>query len=474
MPRSTSTFSPKLFIAYLAILCWAPLPFGSNRPWASLLISFLIFSLALAMLVQTISGKIAFVPLLKRYRTALLILLLVPVWVTLQSTPLPASIVAWLSPTGFELWRDSGIDSGWLTLSLEPGATQQQALLSWAFWVFFIITLLLVDSYRRLRRLMIVIVGCGVFQALYGSLMTLSGLELGFFMEKIDYRGVATGTFINRNHLAGYLEMCLAMGIGLLVASLSQDNKRSWRHHLRNLLDTLLGPKMRLRIYLALMVIALVLTRSRMGNTAFFASLPICGFLLLALQRRLTLGPILLFASLLLVDFVIVGQWFGFDELINRLESTSTQSESRDEVIRDSLPMIEDYLVAGTGAGTFYSSYPQYRSSEVRIFYDHAHNDYVEFTSTFGLLGLMPLALSVVLAIMTSLQVLYRRRNQRALGAAFASLMGVLALLIHSVTDFNLQIPSNAVLFILLLAMAQLADKLGRRRSTHGSAGDVD
>jgi len=456
------TFSNKLFIAYLAILCWAPLPFGSNRPWAFLLLSILIFCLTLALLVQAIKHNIAIGALLKPYRAALIILFLVPLWVTIQSLPLPAGIVSWLSPNGFELWRVSEIDTAWLTLSLEPGMTRQMAMLSWAFFLFFTMTLLLVDSRRRLRQLMMTIVACGVFQALYGSVMTLSGLEFGFFIENNAYLGRATGTFINRNHLAGYLEMCLAVGIGLLLVSLNQNRIQGWRNHLRSLLDTILGPKMRLRLYLALMVIALVLTQSRMGNTAFFVSLTVCGLFLLILQRRRSTGMLVLFASLLLVDFFIVGQWFGFEELVERMENVSVDRESRDEVAQESLVMVEDYLVTGTGAGTYYSSYPQYRSSDVSGFYDHAHNDYVEFLATFGALGSLPLAASVLLAMIVAVRVLIKRHDRLARGAAFAVTMGVVSLLIHSTVDFNLHIPSNALLFVVVLAMAQLSKALKR------------
>src|SRR5690606_21797582 len=131
-------------------------------------------------------------------------------------------------------------------------------------------------------------------------------------------------------------------------------------------LDTILGSKMRLRVFLAFMVIALVLTHSRMGNTAFFASLFLCGAILMLMQRSLHKGAIILFVSLLLVDFIIVGQWFGFEELAARLDSTSAESETRDEVVRNNLVMLQDYPLTGTGLGSFAVSYPQYQEADVR------------------------------------------------------------------------------------------------------------
>ena len=125
----------------------------------------------------------------------------------------------------------------------------------------------------------------GTFQAAYGAFMVLSGLELGFFVEKYVGQGVATGTFVNRNHLAGYLVMCLSAGIGLLLSQLATNSAHNWKDRLRRWLRLLLSSKIRLRIYLAIMVIALVLTRARMGNVAFFTALGVAGALALYTGR---------------------------------------------------------------------------------------------------------------------------------------------------------------------------------------------
>lgn len=461
---SRPLFHHGFFIAYLFILGWAPLPMGSNRPWSLTLLCALCLLLAAAMMVAIIKDSHDISQRLKPYRLAIILLGLVPLWASLQSLSLPPGLVELLSPAAAQLFQLTNTDTN--SISLEPGRTLQLALLSWSLWLFFIITLLLVDSAQRVRTLFWVIVCCGVFQALYGSFMTLSGLEYGFLAKKEASQGVATGTFVNRNHLAGYLEMCLAVGIGLLVGTLRESRQRGWRNKLRHTLDTLLGPKMRLRVFLAFMVIALVLTRSRMGNSAFFIALPLCGIGMMVIQRKLHRGAIILFASLMLVDFLIVGQWFGFEELAERMQGTSTATETRDEVVRDSLLMLQDYPLTGTGLGSFYSSYPQYKGVDVSGFFDHSHNDYLEFATDLGLIGFLPLALSVFLALRMALQALYKRRDQLAKGVAFAATMGIISLLIHSAVDFNLQIPANALLFVALLAFAHIARQLPREQSS--------
>lgn len=448
------------FVAWGLLLCWAPLPMASNRPWSQTL---LIFLVALVALYVTLLALLRNKPLFSQlapFKWPLGLLSLVPLWATLQCLPLSLENLALFSPNAADIYRHAGLEQGYITLDI--GRTQIQAAWSWALLLFFAMALLLLDTRQRIRDAALLAVYVGVFQALYGSFMTLSGLEYSFFQEKTAYRGVATGTFINRNSFAAFLTMCLSIGIGLLVGNLHRHGSRNWREGMRRMLDTILGSKMRLRVFLAFMVIALVLTHSRMGNTAFFASLFLCGAILMLMQRTFHKGAIILFVSLLLVDFIIVGQWFGFEELAARLDSTSVESETRDEVVRDTLVMLQDYPLTGTGLGSFAVSYPQYQEADVRGFYDHTHNDYLEFSSELGLIGMIPLASFVLLSLGHALLAMQRRRDQLAKGIAFAGTMGITALLIHSFVDFNLQMPANALLFMLVLAFAWKAGTMPR------------
>ena len=92
--------------------------------------------------------------------------------------------------------------------------------------------------------------------------------------------------FVNPNHLAGFLEIALAVGIGLLIADLEDTGQRTWRRFVRDIAQVLLSRKAPLRIFLIVMVVGLVMTRSRMGNTAFFSSLLVAGAIGLALSRH--------------------------------------------------------------------------------------------------------------------------------------------------------------------------------------------
>lgn len=452
-----------LFAAFLLLLVWLPLPLGSNRPWAWSVMEAWTFLLAAAYLWLWLSGRVGIPEPFKAALPVLLLLFFACLWLVLQTLPLPLSWLRSLSPVAASMYAALP-DIAYAPLSLDPHLTAAALLKGVAYTLIFALTLLLADSHRRVKQLAYCLVFSGLLQAAYGSLMTLSGLEHGFFLEKIYNQGVATGTFVNRNHLAGYLEMCLAVGIGLLIAQLSTRPVNGWRAHARHWLRILLGPKARLRLYLVVMVIALILTHSRMGNTAFFASMMIAGVIGLMLSRHATRSTIVLLTSLIVIDTFLVGAWFGVEKVVDRIEQTQVKAqqnflpeEGRDEIDIYALRLWNDYRWLGAGAGSFYSVFPRYRQHDVTAFFDHAHNDYLEIAGEQGLIGLALLGLAVAISLLAALRAQLRRRSTLMRGMAFAATMGIVSLLIHASVDFNFQIPANAATFMVLMALAWIA-----------------
>ena len=458
-----------LFLVFLTILIWAPLPFASNRIWGGALLAALIASIFCVWCVLYLLGQVRIEPgVWRRARWPLALLLLVQGWVWLQMLPLPRPWVEALSPQAFA-WH---IKLGALTLSLDPEHTRYYLMRGLCVSMGFFLTLALVNTRERMRWLLQILVFSGTLQAVYGVFMVLSGLELGFFVQKYVGTGVATGTFVNRNHLAGYLVMCLAAGIGLLLSQLGHTVAGTWREHARRLLALLLSPTLRLRLYLAIMVVALVLTRSRMGNIAFFTALAVTGALLLwAGHRNGRTFPWKMMAflgSLFVVDMLILGKWFGFDALAERLENTNPAAESRAWSNQYSLDYLQDFPLTGSGGGSFYGIFPNYQAPDLIGFHQHAHNDYLEFAVELGLPATALLGVFVGLCFWIACKALYTRRSGLRRGAAFACVMTVCWAAVHSVADFNLQIPANALTFMVLLALGVLSGGLNRRAAASG------
>lgn len=460
-----------IFIGLLILIFWLPLPLGSNRPWAWAIMEIWIFSLFIAWLWQFWRGLVQLTPVFHKAKPIIAIFIIWLIYIAFQCIPLPFSIVESLSPKSAEIHSlVTGNPPITATISVTPHITTIALVKSISYVLLFVLILLIVNRRKRLRWLAYTLVLSGLFQGVYGSLMTLSGLEYGFVVKKIYNLGLTTGTFVNRNHLAGYLEMCLAVGIGLLIAQLSDSTSTTWRQRLRSFLSWLLSDKMRLRLYLAIMVIALVLTRSRMGNTAFFASMLIAGIIGLVLSRHATRATIILLVSLIVIDMLIVGAWFGIDKVADRLEQTSFATEVRDEVDIYIIPYWQDYLWTGSGLGSFAQTFPRYQQHDVTGFFDHAHNDYLEFGAETGIIGIILIGISVIVSLIIALLAQYRRHDPLCRGIAFSAIMSIIAILIHSTVDFNLQIPANAATFMIILAMAWIAYFLRSHRSKYHSS----
>ncbi|MCQ4346615.1 O-antigen ligase family protein [Pseudomonas stutzeri] len=432
---------------------WLPLPLGSNRDWAAGLFVALVGLLAGIWALTVLRGAL---PLPRALRPALpmfVLLLLAQGWVAVQ-------------------WGAA--------LTLDVGATLRYLLLGLAYSLLFLLVVALFHERRRLLLLLAALVVSGTFQAFYGAFMTLSGgdgllASLGF-----GHDGVVSGTYVNRNHLAGYLEMTLACGIGLLLA-LRSGRPFRWA----SLPELLVGAKAQLRLALLVMVVALVMSRSRMGNVAFFVSLLVVAvpFVLRAREQRRLNGLIL--ASIVVVDVFVIGQYFGLERLKERILDTrfadvlvdgelQRGNELRDDVFVQALPLARQSPWTGQGAGSFEVAFPAYAGESLRAHFDHAHNDYLQFFVEYGLLGSLPLAAFVLLAFWHALRALWRRDSLFRSGLGFGAAMGILSIAIHSLTDFNLQIPANAATFVTLCAIAVLAGTPGRATTPAGRSHGAD
>jgi len=437
-----------IFVLYLIPLIWSPIPLGSNRAWAWPLLAMWVLVLALWWLAGRIRCEYSYHPILRDAWPMLLCALAWLAYVWLQLVPIPIGILELLSPQAAR-WHIAAAAPQALAaapLTLDRYATLEAACKSTAYVAYFVLSLILLSDRDRIRIAAYVLIASGILQALYGALISLQSPGQA-----------ASGTFANRNHFAAYLAMCLSVGIGVLIASLTGAKSRSWRTFFRNLMQWMITPKMALRLGLVVMVIALVLTHSRMGNSSFFISLLAAGAIGLLLSKRATKSMVILLVSLVAIDVLIVGTYFGTQRVVERIVQTTAETEDRDEVAGYAVNMWKDYPVLGSGLGSFPVVFPRYSAQGTLVSYTHAHNDYLEFGAEVGLVGLSLLGLMVAMSFAVALRAQYLRRDPLMRGLSFAAVMGILTLMIHSAADFNLQIPANALTFMLVLAFAWIS-----------------
>ncbi|MBX3672227.1 MAG: O-antigen ligase family protein [Burkholderiales bacterium] len=446
---------------------WLPVPLGSNRAWAWALMEVAAFTMLGLWLVLWARNKVVVEAPLRRSWPVFALLGAWVLLLILQIIPMPVSMVEALSPESARihgLTSVLGVTKDAITISIEPHATQLALVKTVAYISIFFLFLALVNNRERLRLAAFVLTYAAVLHATYAVMMHLSGVDKIYLGTEVAHASEASGFYANRNHFAGMLEMMLAIGIGLLIAGLSDRKAKSWKQVAEHLIEWILSPKMLLRLSLCIMVIAITTTHSRMGNTAFFASLIVAGLIGIALSRHATRNVVVLLVSLVVLDLAIVGSWFGVEKLMKRLEATTVQHvQEREEPAAYALAIVESYPIFGSGAGSFYVTFPKYRPETITVFYDHTHNDYAQIASETGVVGFGLLGLVVIMSLGVALRAQAVRRDPLMRGMSFASIMGITAILIHSWVDFNLHIPANAVFFMVLLALGWISLYMDRQ-----------
>jgi O-antigen ligase len=267
-----------------------------------------------------------------------------------------------------------------------------------------------------------------------------------------------TGTFVNRNHLSGYLEMIVPLALGLAAArmNLLTFGVKGFRE--KFLLWTSKGVLGSVLILAAAVVMSLgiVLSRSRSGVVVLAFTV----FLFLGLTvyqhsrtgfRQPWVGKSIRATFLAVVALAVV---VGVGSTVRRFALDDLLHEDRPVYWANTLDIVGDFPLFGTGLGAFASAYGAYEkgiSSDLEL--RHAHNDYLEALAELGAVG-TGLLLALVLGIAVRAFLAWRdRRNAQARGLALGGLVSLAGMGLHAVTDFNLHVTANAVLFAVVLCL---------------------
>lgn len=446
----------------LALVCWLPWPWGSVGTLAQGMVLLLT---GLALLLSW-SAPDRHWPGHRAFRWALAGWGLWLLWLTLALLPLPPALLGLLSPPARAIHESVaalGVSPAW-TLSVEPVASRQLLVATFGLLGLYLLAARSVQSSRRRLGLLVAIAATAGVQAFYGLGMTLSGSEIGFLERKTYGLGWATGTFVNRNHFAHLLALGAAAAVGLLLTQpRSRESRECWRGRFLRFSAWLMSPAAVWRVLLLVLLVAVVLSQSRMGNLVVSAVLVASVLLWILLHDRSRMAPALvLLASFVAADLWIVNRYYGLERVVDRLEDTELATEQRAIALRDLRPLAGQYLATGAGGGSFQSLFMGVQSPELVGLFDHAHNEYVEFLIEHGVPGLAWLLAMGLLHGIHALRLLRRRRNRAALALALAGFGALLAAALHAGTDFVLHIPALRGWLAVLMG-ALIATGLPRR-----------
>ena len=408
---------------------------------------------AVVLIRQTVEGKINF-PL--------------PVWilpflclVVFQTIPLPERICSWISPNRLLPGLHAALSPGgtpWVPLSLYPHDTLLGFFKLLAYLAAFGLAAYGFEPREGKSVLAPGLIVLGSLEAAYGIIQYLTGYQKIFGFTKQFYTDDATGTYINHNHFAGFLELVIpfaAMMVFYHLQSRSARGAPKGRHGHAGGHSPSFDPRILFYAFIVIvLLIAVVFSRSRMGIFSVLASLILMGLLgQLGGGRRAWM----VITLLLIACSMTYAVWIGIDPVMKRFEALTPSGlenpYTRMVIWKQASGIIRDYPVVGTGVGTFAIAFRRYQTSSLDLLMDHAHNDYVEAAVETGILGAVLLFIPIFGLLVKMIAAYAGARSSYRRSVLLACIGGTVALLIHSAMDFNLQVPANALLFAVVLGI---------------------
>ena len=288
---------------------------------------------------------------------------------------------------------------------------------------------------------------------IFGILQHLTFNGKLYWVREMHYGGIPFGPYVNRNHFAALVELMLPLS--LVPLAFGRVRRERW---------LVVG------LFAVVPIGALFLSVSRGGIISLGVELAVLA--LLMIQRR-TAGKQLLAAAAVLLAAVVMVSWLGVGQLLQRFssfQSLEATAGKRASMRRDTWQIFAQHPIAGTGLGTLQIVYPPYESLYDGKIVNHSHNDYLEALAETGILGGLCCAWFLAVLLKEGLKRLRHLNDSFAGTLQLSGFVACTGFLVHSLADFNLHIPSNALLFFLMANLATSdiqAAPLGARRS-HG------
>ncbi|MFQ5673601.1 MAG: O-antigen ligase family protein [Nitrospinales bacterium] len=452
----------------LFLIIFTPLAFGSVHVWAFTVMEIGVLILVIIFTFKMLSDRKE----IKWAKTPVYALMfLFAAYVFLQTVPVSDRILQAIAPKQLEIHQrlDAVLQTEEPThsasaLSLNPHHTRVALFKLLGYFGVFLFIINTIRTRKQINQIVLAVISMGVFESLYGMAQKVSGSHNILWWSNIFGSSRISGTFINTDHLAGFLEMVIMLNIGYVI-SLGRRRRRNrpreqqtWRQRLSGFLrrEQTYNKQILLIYPIAIMLIGLFLTASRGGLLAFAAGLvTIVLFSMRQLKPRTTFGLMTL----------IVGIVFAFstgleeqtiDTISKRYQTLfapKLAGQVRLDVYESTKPLVNDFPVTGTGWGTFPDIYPKYQPKKLIWFFTNAHNDWLELLIETGAIG-STLALMMIFFYFYRFIRLWATRNDPyAIGIGLGVLGSAAAIFTHSLMDFNLHIPANAFLFSVILGV---------------------
>lgn len=432
------------------LVAFSPIAFGATERWSKLVVVTAACSMcALWCFRAILKRKLAFAKGPLNLLVAAFILL-----ACIQLVPLPGFLASRLSPATVQaetgslpLAAESALAGPWSaaqrptqgasarSISVNPAAGRSSLYLIVSYAIAFLVIL---NTFRRrsqISRLLGAVIGIGFTVAILGILGHVAPNGKLLWFRDPPGGAIPFGPFVNRNHFAGYLVMVMPIALGMLTGIRNRDKR------------TLLG------FAAAVMAGAVLLSASRGGVISLAAGAAAFGLMLISTRAaKKNLFPLVLVGCIALIGAASI----GIGPLLARSTDLATgdlASEFRWPVWKDTARMIADFPVLGVGMGCFRYIFPAYKTLPVQLLFTHTENEYLQLLAEMGIVGFSIGAIFIVLILKTSFRGLKGKRSTYSRGMIIGLTAAVIGMLVHSLVDFNLHVPSNGMLFAMILGI---------------------
>ncbi len=443
-----------IFRGYVSLLIFAPLAFGTTELWSLTLLETGIFALTLLFLIhQWLREK-------KIYHTpGLLPLLLFLSYVFFQIIPLPPWVLQLLSP---EIWGNYQNTiavtnpSSWFSLSINKKATIGELYRYGAYFCFYFLTVQILTSHKKLDLTVNALLTFAPILSTFAIIQYYTSKDTIYWIREVPVNSIIFGPYVNHNHFAGLIEMILPIAVAMFLCLKPRVSYvMTWREKILDLFD-LQGFNSYILVGFSaiLLAVAIVLSLSRGAIISVGLALLIFTILLVISGRYRQKGWVF---GVFILLFILSVQWFGWNtvfERFDRLENDRAEIyETRFDIWKDSSLIAKDLFITGAGFGSFKTIYPRYRTFGGEKSVLHAHNDYLELLIEGGIISVLFVCWFLFQLFSESYRVYSHRHERYSIYLFLGSLTGIISILLHSFTDFNLHIGANGLFFFFLCGL---------------------
>ena len=476
MPRLTKTQRAleggARWLATSAVII-SPWLFGCSEPWAFLLVNCLVY---IAVLFWLFSLLAAAEPAVRVPGLTAVLLALTAV-VGLQAVFLSHDVVRVLNPYSaavveqtqavfdkiniWQLTRDGQQHGGTVltTLSLSPAGSRRSLYLLIAYVGLFLILVNTCRHWHQLLHLAAVIAAAGFAMALVALIHKFSGSQEILWFHVPRYGGAIFGPFTNRNHFAAHANMLFGLAFGLFLSSRHFRDvvlTGQWRERLA-WLSTRRASEMALSGFAVMLLAgAVCVSLSRGGMLSLAAALGV--FAVAIVVRRESVAKAR--SGIAAVALLVIGAavWLGSDPMLERLGTlrevaAKPMDDFRTIVTRDTLGIFSTCPLFGIGFGSFRHVYSVFQTPSLKFRWLHAHNDWAQLLAEGGVIGTI-LFLAAIALWLWCVRREFASARQRVKLFVIGVLVGLGTIVVHSLVDYSLHKPANALLLACLSGMA--------------------